>query len=143
MQKLFAERKIIKRYHAIVKGFFSPSKLEIENCIGRNPNNRKKMAVVTSKGKIAVTQVVVKKRLNGYSYLNINLKTGRTHQIRVHLSHLGYPVLGDSIYSRKDSKYKDIPLCLVAYRISFFDKFSNQKVDFRTDDPGHFKKVLG
>nr|HPO50037.1 RluA family pseudouridine synthase [Spirochaetota bacterium] len=113
LQKLFAERKIIKRYRAIVRGFFPQGRVDIENLIGRNPNNRKKMAVVTSKGKVAVTQVVVKRRVANYSYLNINLKTGRTHQIRVHLSHLGFPILGDVLYSRKDAKYKDIPLCLV------------------------------
>ncbi|HOV15031.1 MAG TPA: RluA family pseudouridine synthase [Spirochaetota bacterium] len=142
LQELFAKRMIIKRYHAIVKGFFSPSKITIENIIGRNPNNRKKMAVVASKGKIAITQVVVRKRVKNYSYLNINLKTGRTHQIRVHLSHFGFPILGDPIYSRKDAKFKDIPLCLVAYRISFFDKFSNKQLEFRIDDPIHFKKIL-
>lgn len=142
LQTLFANREIKKRYHAIVKGFFLPGRLEIKNYIGRNPNNRKKMAVVTSKGKLAVTQVVVKKHMESYSYLNINLLTGRTHQIRVHLSHLGFPVLGDMIYSRKDTKHKDIPLCLVAYRISFYDKFSNKTLDFKIKDPEHFKKIL-
>ena len=139
---LFAKRKIKKYYKAITKGFVAPSIFTIENKIGRNPKNRKKMAVVNSKGKEAITKVKVLKRLKGYSYLLIKLKTGRTHQIRVHLSNLGYPVLGDSIYGRKNKTYNNIKLCLVSFRLSFFDKFSNKIIDVRIDLPKHLKKVI-
>jgi 23S rRNA pseudouridine1911/1915/1917 synthase len=142
LQELFVKRKIKKYYKAISKGFVTPSIFTIENMIGRDPKNRKKMAVVHSRGKEAITKVKVLKRLKDYSYLLISLKTGRTHQIRVHLSNLGYPILGDSIYGRKDKKYGDIKLCLVSYRVSFFDKFSNINIDVKIGLPKHFKKVI-
>jgi 23S rRNA pseudouridine1911/1915/1917 synthase len=141
LSKLFKKRKIRKRYHAIVKGFFAPTKLEIINNIGRDKTNRKKMTVLNHGGKTAITQVKVLKHFDGYSYLNINLKTGRTHQIRVHLSNLGFPILGDIIYSRKDKNFTDIKLCLVAYRLSFYDKFTGKVLDFRIKNPKHFSQI--
>ncbi len=142
LQELFAKRKIKKYYKAIVKGFVTPSIFTIENMIGRDPKNRKKMAVVNSKGKEAITKVKVMKRLKDYSYLLIKLETGRTHQIRVHLSNLKYPVLGDPIYGRKDKKYDDIKLCLQSFRLSFFDKFTNKVIDIKIGLPKHFKRVI-
>jgi 23S rRNA pseudouridine1911/1915/1917 synthase len=142
LASLFKSRKIIKRYHAIVKGFFAPGKLEIRNNIGRDRRNRKKMAVVENGGKLSITQVKVLKHHEKYSYLNINLKTGRTHQIRVHLSNLGFPIVGDLIYSKKDAVFPDIPLCLVAYRLAFKDKFSDRILDFRIKNPEHFATVF-
>ncbi|OHD23202.1 MAG: hypothetical protein A2Y34_09430 [Spirochaetes bacterium GWC1_27_15] len=140
---LFKRRKIIKRYKAIVKGFFTPSKTTIINNIGRSRTDRKKMTVLKGAGKRAVTQVKVMKHINNYSFLKINLKTGRTHQIRVHLSHLGYPIVGDSIYSRKDTKLQNASLCLVSYRLAFKDKFSGKVFDFRLKKlPPHFKEVF-
>lgn len=140
--ELFKERQITKRYRALVKGFYTPSKHTIVNKIGRDCHNRKKMAVVEGRGRESITEVEVLKHYSNYSYLTINLKTGRTHQIRVHLSNHGYPVLGDTIYSRVDRNFKDIPLCLVAYKLEFFDKFSNKTLKFRIDVPEHFKEVF-
>jgi 23S rRNA pseudouridine1911/1915/1917 synthase len=142
LQALFKNRKIIKKYHAIVKGFFLPAQMVIENNIGRNPHNRKKMAVLKSGGKISKTAIVKTKHIGDFSYLHIKLLTGRTHQIRVHLSNAGYPVLGDKIYSRADKLFKDTPLCLNAYRLCFKDKFSGKILDFRIKDPVHMKKTL-
>jgi 23S rRNA pseudouridine1911/1915/1917 synthase len=126
LSELLKERRIIKKYHAIVKGFFVGTNIKIENNIGRNPKNRKKMAVLKEGGKKSITYIEKTTHFDNYSYLDIRLFTGRTHQIRVHLSNLGYPIVGDIIYSRKDKMYNDIPLCLVAYYLSFFDKFSNK-----------------
>ncbi|MCK4798842.1 MAG: RluA family pseudouridine synthase [Spirochaetes bacterium] len=140
--ELFKKRQITKKYHAIVKGFFTPSKLKIENNIGRHPKFRKKMAVLHEVGKKSITFIVKVERINNYSYLDIKLETGRTHQIRVHLSHYGFPILGDLIYSRRDKKFLGTPLCLVSYRLSFKDKFSNKTLDFKIDDPKHMKDVI-
>ena len=137
LQTLFKNREITKKYHAIVTRFFKYTELHIENQIGRDTKNRKKMAVVNSitKGKSSITEVKLINRTKDYSYLDIDLKTGRTHQIRVHLSHIGYPVLGDKIYSRSDNRNPNIPLCLVAYNLQFFDIFSNQFININIDNP--------
>lgn len=143
LSNIFANRKIIKKYHAIVKGNFNKNSLIIKNNIGRDPRNRKKMAVLTNrKGKESITIVNLIKNIGNYSYLDIELKTGRTHQIRVHLSHIGYPIVGDKIYGRKDKNYKDIPLLLNAYYISFFDKFSNKEIAIQIKDPLYFNNFI-
>lgn len=143
LTKLFSKRDIIKKYHAIVKGSFNKNTIIIKNKIGRSSENRKKMAVLTDgRGKECITIVNLIKNINNYSYLDIELKTGRTHQIRVHLSHIAYPILGDKIYGRKDKNYEDIPLCLNAYYLSFFDKFSNKTLTFEIDDPDFFKRII-
>jgi len=142
LQDLFKNREITKKYKAIVKGYFNEPSILIQNNIGRDPNNRLKMAVVESGGKYSETNVTVISRNKEFSYLDIDLLTGRTHQIRVHLSDMGYPIIGDKIYSRKSSKYKDAPLCLVSYSLSFFDIFSNKKLEFAIDVPKKMKNIL-
>lgn len=142
LSTLFMAREITKKYYAIVKGKFIPAKLTIKNNIGRDPYNRKRMAVVKKGGKESITEIALVEYINNYSLLDIGLKTGRTHQIRVHLSNYGYPILGDKIYSRKDKIYKDIPLCLVAYNLSFYDKFSKKKLQFVIEMPKHFSTIV-
>ncbi|HPP03619.1 MAG TPA: RluA family pseudouridine synthase [Spirochaetota bacterium] len=141
---LFQKREIVKKYHAIVKGNFTKTNLIIKNRIGRDRENRKKMAVLNDgRGKESITIVHLIKNIKNYSYLDIELKTGRTHQIRVHLSYIGYPILGDKIYGRKSREYSDIPLCLNAYYLAFFDKFSNKNLAFEIKDPYFFNEILG
>ncbi len=144
LTSLFRNRKITKKYKAIVKGSFVPFIQRIDNFIGRDPANRKKMAVVRNplKGKRSITYFRNIKFYDKYSFIDVLLKTGRTHQIRVHASNAGYPVLGDPIYSRKDALFQNIPLCLVAYRITFFDKFSGKNLTFRIGLPEHFYDFL-
>jgi len=142
LSDLFKNRRVIKKYHAIVKGLFLPLKLKISTLIGRHPKNRKKMAVLTNNGKKSITLIEKVKHYDKFSYLDINLKTGRTHQIRVHLSNYGFPILGDLIYGKNNQMFKNIPLCLVAYSLSFYDIFSNKTLHFSIDDPPHFKEVL-
>ncbi len=142
LSDLFKKRRVIKRYHAIVKGLFLPLKLKITSQIGRHPKNRKKMAVLTNSGKKSITIIEKVKHYGKFSYLDINLKTGRTHQIRVHLSNYGFPVLGDLIYGKTVHLFKDIPLCLAAYSLSFYDIFSDKTLSFSIKDPPHFKEAL-
>lgn len=142
LSDLFKKRRIIKKYHAVVKGLFLPLKLKISNNIGRHPKNRKKMAVLANSGKKSITVIEKVKHYDKFSYLDINLKTGRTHQIRVHLSNYGFPILGDLIYGKNSELFKNIPLCLVAYSMSFYDIFSDKKLHFSIEDPPYFKVVL-
>ncbi len=142
LTELFKTRNIIKKYHAIVKGLFPINKKIIENNIGRNPKNRKKMSVLKNGGKKSITIIEDIKHFSNYSYLDIKLMTGRTHQIRVHLSNLGYPIIGDSIYARKDDNFYSVPLCLVSYRLAFYDKFTNKNFNYIIDDPKHIREVF-
>lgn len=92
-------RTMSRRYQALVRGE-PPSAGTIEGNIGRHPRQRKKMAVVSG-GKPAVTHYRVLRRLKGFAHLGLTLESGRTHQIRVHLQHLGFPILGDPLYNRR------------------------------------------
>lgn len=94
------DRKVYKEYIALVKGIPVPPEGTINAPIGRHPVNRKKMAVNYA-GKEAITHYEVEKNFKGYSLLKLRLETGRTHQIRVHLSHINHPVLGDPVYGGK------------------------------------------
>jgi 23S rRNA pseudouridine1911/1915/1917 synthase len=118
LSSLFKERKVQKTYRAIVEGVVKKENGIIEGNIGRHQTDRKKMALLKSGGREAVTGFKVIQRLNGFTYIEAYPKTGRTHQIRVHLSHTGHPVVGDEIYGKKAKKIADRPL-LHAYKIEF------------------------
>ena len=94
---MFKDKTIEKRYVCICKGNFKNSSGRIETLIGRDPRDRKKMAVVTENGKIAITNYEVLDSVQGFS-LDVKIETGRTHQIRVHMKSLNHPILGDEIY---------------------------------------------
>jgi 23S rRNA pseudouridine1911/1915/1917 synthase len=118
LSSLFKERKVQKTYRAIVEGVVKKETGIIEGNIGRHQTDRKKMVLLKAGGREAVTGLKVIQRLNGFTYIEAYPKTGRTHQIRVHLSHTGHPVVGDEIYGKKAKKIADRPL-LHAYRIEF------------------------
>ena len=118
LSSLFKERKVQKTYRAVVEGVVKKENGIIEGNIGRHHTDRKKMALLKAGGREAVTGFKVIQRLNGFTYIEAYPKTGRTHQIRVHLSHTGHPVVGDEIYGKKAKKIADRPL-LHAYRIEF------------------------
>ncbi|WP_219701623.1 RluA family pseudouridine synthase, partial [Brachyspira hampsonii] len=116
IQEQFKNRSIKKIYHAIVIGVLKDNYLEINLPIGRHHTYRKKMTV-RDDGKEALTHIKVLKRFNNHTLIEINLKTGRTHQIRVHSSYKGFPVAGDKIYSKSFNKYSG--LMLAAKKIEF------------------------
>lgn len=93
------DRTVLKQYTVLVHGRISPEKGVIDAPMGRDPSNRKRMAIVDS-GREARTRYSVLKYFKGYTLLEVTLETGRTHQIRVHLSALGFPVAGDSVYGK-------------------------------------------
>ncbi len=94
------ERAVTKKYIALVKGHLRPPKGRVQAPIARDPRNRKRMAVVPG-GRSAVTEYEVKEYLGDYSLVELSPETGRTHQLRVHMAHLGYPIVGDSLYGGK------------------------------------------
>lgn len=95
---MFKDKTIEKRYVCICKGNFKNSSGRIETLIGRDPRDRKKMAVVTENGKIAITNYEVLDSVQGFSLVDVKIETGRTHQIRVHMKSLNHPIFGDEIY---------------------------------------------
>ncbi|HNT43382.1 MAG TPA: RluA family pseudouridine synthase [Syntrophorhabdaceae bacterium] len=115
---LFKDRKVRKTYRAVVEGTPGPDSWTVEGNIGRHPVERKKMAVLRSGGRQAQTSFKVLERLEGFSYVEAYPTTGRTHQIRVHLNHAGYPIVGDETYGRRAKRSAARPL-LHAWRIEF------------------------
>lgn len=107
LSALFRSRDITKEYRALVWGTPNPAQGTVETLIGRSPSDRKRMSVLGTRGRNAVTDYRVLERAGAFSLLGVRLHTGRTHQIRVHLSHLGHPVVGDSLYGGK--RWKNIP----------------------------------
>lgn len=99
------EHSIVRRYHAIVYGVIKEEEGTIHTLIGRHPSDRKRMAVRGDGGKDAITHYKVLKHLNKFTYVECSLKTGRTHQIRVHMAHIGHPLLGDIVYGPKSSQF--------------------------------------
>lgn len=98
LSKQLKDRTIVRKYLALVRGDIKEDSKKIEMTIGRHVSDRKKMSVKTKKGRVAITEFNVIERFGDYTLLEVKLKTGRTHQIRVHLSAIGHPVAGDRVY---------------------------------------------
>lgn len=139
---LFKNRKIKKIYHAICLGEPKEDHFIINAPIARHPKLRKSMAVVTN-GKEATSEVKVVKRYKGAFLAEIELKTGRTHQIRVHMKYAGYPVVGDKVYNVKGSL--DFPIerqALHAYSLEFIDPFTGEPKCFIAEYQKDFLEFL-
>lgn len=139
IQQQFKNRTIKKIYHAVVIGLLKDNYAEINLPIGRHHLYRKKMTV-REDGKDALTHIKVLKRFKNHTLLEINIKTGRTHQIRVHSSYKGFPVAGDKIYSKSFNKYSG--LMLNAKRIEFIHPITKEILEFEIDYPDYFKNFL-
>ncbi len=136
---LFKDREVKKTYRAIVEGIPAWDVLTVDGNIGRHPVDRKKMTVLTSGGRNATTGFKVVERLEGFSLVEAYPATGRTHQIRVHLSHAGFPVVGDETYGRKAKKLEPRPL-LHAYRIEFIHPVTGAAVKIEAPVPADMNK---
>jgi len=137
----FKSRTVKKIYRVLVKGRLSPEKGIIEASIGRDPHNRQRMAVVgESRGREARTDYSVIEYPGDYSLLEITLRTGRTHQIRVHFEAIGYPVAGDSVYGVK-SPFLDRQF-VHAYRLGFRLPSTGEFVEFTAPLPADLEKAL-
>ncbi len=144
----FASRKVEKIYHAIVCGELPRDKGEIRADIARHPTHRKRMAV-SERGREARTTFKILERLNCATLAEVVLHTGRTHQVRVHFQHIGFPIVGDDTYgSRQNRKlegmtrYKAPRQMLHAFRLAFIHPHSGKRVSFEAPWPEDFKDAV-
>ena len=137
-----ADHSLARIYEAVVVGRLRDDTGTVSAPIGRHPVDRKRMAV-TENGVNAITHYQVIARYNGYTHVRCMLETGRTHQIRVHMAHIGHPVLGDMVYSSRRAEKGLEGQCLHARRLRFIHPKTNEAVELTTDLPDYFKTVLG
>lgn len=131
-----------RKYHAICHGVLKEDEITIDKPIGRHPADRKKMAVNAKNGKHAVTHVRVLKRFKDYTYIECSLETGRTHQIRVHLTSIGHPLLGDDVYCDRKSPYKLTGQTLHAKTLGFIHPTTKEYVEIDAPLPEYFSHLL-
>lgn len=129
-------------YRGIVIGHPAEDEGLVHAPIGRNPNDRKKMAINEKNGKDAITHYRLLKRFKDYSYMEFKLETGRTHQIRVHMASIGHPLLGDVLYGPKKCPYKLQGQTLHAAVIGFVHPTSGEYLEVEAPLPDYFKYLL-
>lgn len=136
------EHSITRKYHAIVYDNIKEEEGTVDAPIGRNPKDRKKMAITPS-GRHAVTHYRVLKRLKkGFTYIECQLETGRTHQIRVHMASVKHPLLGDDVYGPKKQKYSLEGQCLHAKVLGFVHPRTKKYMEFEVPLPEYFENLL-
>ncbi len=137
------EKSCKRRYKALVFGNPKDDEGVITTYLNRGFNERKKIFVVREgEGKIAITHYKVLTRFKGYALMEYELKTGRTHQIRVHSQYIGHPVVGDPVYSKVQDKFDLKGQLLVAYNIEFTHPRSGERLSFEIPLPDYFEDVL-
>lgn len=134
-------RKITKKYVALVRGVIKENVATIDMPIGRSDKDRKKMAV-RKDGKKAITHFDVIERYNGYTYLDIKIDTGRTHQIRVHLAEIGYPIVGDGVYSNGKNPFGVEGQMLHAKSLEFEHPITGKTLKLEAPLPEYFQEVI-
>ena len=133
---------ITRRYRAIAWGRFKEEEGTVDAPIGRHPVDRKKMAVNYKNGKHAVTHYKVLEEFSDAAYLECRLETGRTHQIRVHLSSIGHPLLGDEVYGRRNDKYSLQGQVLHAMVLGFIHPSTHAYMEFSAPLPDYFSRLI-
>lgn len=133
--------QVEKTYIALVKGFVKENEATINMPIGRSTKDRKKMAV-NKNGKNAVTHFKVIERFRNYTLLEVKIETGRTHQIRVHLSEIGYPIVGDTVYSNGKNEWNIDGQCLHAKSLKFKHPITGKEMFIEAPLPEYFKNVI-
>lgn len=133
---------ITRRYHALVWNNVTDDTGTVDAPIGRHPVDRKKMAINHKNGKHAVTHYKVLERFGQYTYIQCELETGRTHQIRVHMASIGHPLVGDPVYGPAKQPFKTVGQMLHAKVFGFIHPSTNEYMEFETDLPEYFQLIL-
>jgi 23S rRNA pseudouridine1911/1915/1917 synthase len=136
------EHTITRKYHAIVCGNIREDEGTVSAAIGRHPVDRKKMAVNERNGKSAVTHYRVLERFGNNTYIECQLETGRTHQIRVHMASKGHPLLGDSLYGPSKCPFNLQGQCLHAMILGFIHPSTGEYIEFEAPLPEYFTHLL-
>ena len=136
------DHTMARTYEAIVCGSFREDSGTVDAPIGRHPSDRKKMTVTQRNSKNAVTHWEVVKRYRGYTHVRCRLETGRTHQIRVHMAHIGHPILGDTVYGHKKPELGQSSQCLHAGVLCFRHPRDERPVMVMAPLPEYFEEVL-
>ena len=136
------DHDIERVYIAVVHGIIREDYGKIDAPIGRHPVDRKKMAVNTKNGRRAVTRFKVLERFKDATYIEATLETGRTHQIRVHMSYIGFPIIGDTVYGSKNDIYNINGQALHAKKLGFVHPIKGEYMEFESPLPEYFKELL-
>ncbi len=136
------DHSMARTYEAIVCGSFREDSGTVDAPIGRHPTDRKKMCVTARNSKNAVTHWEVVRRFRGYTHIRCRLETGRTHQIRVHMAHIGHPILGDTVYGHKGKELGMDSQCLHAGILCFAHPRDGRPIIVHAPLPDYFTQVL-
>lgn len=136
------DRNVYREYIALVNGVLRNDKGTINAPIGRDPNNRKKMKVISINSKEAITHYEASKRYDKYTLVKAVLETGRTHQIRVHFSYINHPIVGDPVYSSGKNEFNLDKQLLHAHKVGIIHPRTKEYMEFECDVPQNFKEVL-
>lgn len=140
----FKEHNITREYICLVKGIINKDNITIKLPIGRSEKDRKKMAVTNKNAREAITHIQVLQRFkkSGYTLLSVKLETGRTHQIRVHLSYIGYPIVGDSVYSNGKNEFEIEGQMLHARVLGFMHPIQNKYMEWKREPSKEFQDII-
>ena len=141
LSEALKKHEVKKTYLALVRGNVRENEATIDMPIGRSDNVRTKMAIKKN-GKNAITHFKVLERYDGYTLLEIKIETGRTHQIRVHMAEIGYPVVGDIVYSNGKNSFNVEGQMLHAWKLEFNHPITHKKMELEAELPKYFKNIL-
>ena len=136
------EHSVTRRYVGVVAGTFSEESGTVEGAIGRHPNDRKRMTINEKNGKPAVTHDRVLQTLKGASFMEFELETGRTHQIRVHMASISHPLLGDTVYGNSKNPYKLQGQALHARTIGFIHPTTGEYIEVSAPIPEYMTELV-
>lgn len=142
LAKQISEKTVTRKYICLVHGVIYEDTAEIDAPIGRSKNDRKKMCVTDENSKDAITNVRVLERYSNSTLIECSLKTGRTHQIRVHMSYINHPVVNDPVYGYNKMDDKEFGQMLHAREIGFIHPVTKEYLDFKVDPPEKFMEIL-
>lgn len=140
LTEYFKNKEVKREYIALICGVFPHDTALIDAPIGRDPKDRKKMAVIADNSKTAITHLKVLKRYKDYTLVSLILETGRTHQIRVHMNYIGYPVYNDPVYNTKKST--EFGQFLHSYKMDFIHPITKEQMHFECPLPEYFQSFI-